>query len=181
VLDPVGLYRIKSVAVYPAIPSHGVNVNPVLLSQLDSELYSSLDQHTALELRKLTNSATGGAGEAAHARLALAAAIKAKADGVLLLIIDKYVERQGSRAGATAGAEVALRFVLVSTDQRATVWRANYFFHDIALSENLLRLGERLQRSRMLKGWLSADEIALAGIQSAAMELERARAGGGAS
>ena len=98
------------------------------------------------------------------------------ADAVLRTEILRFDERQGSAVGGEP-AVVSFRMSLQGSVQRGPIWSAQYFLKQEAVSENLLRLGERVGASGLGAGWRSASEVFEKGVSAALTNLNSQREG----
>jgi hypothetical protein len=98
----------------------------------------------------------------------------AKVDGVLRTEIIQFHERQGSEIGGEP-ATVSFRMSIVSAIDKRTVWDAHYFYRQEPLSDNLLKLGERLGSSGTGAGWVSGHSILQRGVIAAIEDFNRRR------
>ena len=99
----------------------------------------------------------------------------AGADAILVTRLQTYREREGSAVGAEQGAKVAFNMSVFRVGDGEELWRATYYYEDVALAENVFRLAERDERFEG-NGWLSANRILLRGFEEAMQDLTRQRA-----
>ena len=97
-----------------------------------------------------------------------------KADGVLRTEIVQFQDRQGSAIGGEP-ATVSFRMSVVSSPEKQTVWDAQYFYRQEPLSENLLKLGDRLGAAGSGAGWVSGHGLLQRGISAAIEDFNRRR------
>jgi len=95
-------------------------------------------------------------------------AAKVGAGAALTAIVRHYEERKGSDYGASDGATVSLKVLLVPAGAKAAVWSADYSFHQVPLTYNLWNFWE-VQRAGLR--WHTADELAEIGVQEAVKRL----------
>ncbi len=95
----------------------------------------------------------------------------AKTDGTLHAELIDFRERAGSALAADSPARVGFRLVLSSLAGEE-IWQASYHLDDAALSDNLFRIKESIQRGPR---WRTATEILTAGLQDAFRSLEEQR------
>ncbi len=81
-------------------------------------------------------------------------------DGVLVCFLYRYHERIGSRYAAEAPASVAFDLYLLRSVDGRVLWQGRFDETQRALSENLLDFNKFMKR----KGWISANDLALAGL-----------------
>lgn len=98
----------------------------------------------------------------------------ARADGILKTEIVQYRDRQGSAIGGEP-ATVSFRMSVVSASDRTTVWDAQYFYRQEPLSENLLKLGDRLGATGSGAGWISGHGLLQRGFSAALEDFNRRR------
>lgn len=100
---------------------------------------------------------------------------KERIDGVLLVTLLRYTEREGSGLGVSRPAEVGFRMSLVSTDNGAPViWDSSFHFKDEALMDNLLKARGRFSDGKSA-GWKRADTMLQVGFGQALGELAAQR------
>lgn len=95
----------------------------------------------------------------------------AKTDGTLSAELVEFRDREGSAVAVDAPARVGFRLKLVALTGEE-IWQASYHLDDAALSENLFRIKESLQRGPR---WRTAHEILTEGLQEAFRNLEAER------
>lgn len=96
------------------------------------------------------------------------------ADSVLVTRLHNLVARKGSSVGANQGTQIDLSYSMVRVSDGKTVWEANYFFEDQALSENILRLNQRLKEGSGLS-WNSTEDVVRKALQSASRDFASRR------
>ena len=97
-------------------------------------------------------------------------------DAILLTKLHHFNQRVGSRVGAEKPAHVSFEMSLVREADQAPIWTASFSFRDQALSDNLFRIGERVEFNRKGQlGWKSADSIAQLGFKEAFEDLSSHR------
>lgn len=92
--------------------------------------------------------------------------VASKADATLLTEILRFDNRQGSAVGGEP-AVVSFKMAIRSNALRQDIWSAQYFLRQEALSENLLRINERVGRDGLGAGWRSAQDVFRRGITAA--------------
>ena len=97
-----------------------------------------------------------------------------RADGILKTEIVQYRDRQGSAIGGEP-ATVSFRMSVVSSVDRKAVWDAQYFYRQEPLSENLLKIGDRLGASGSGAGWISGHGLLQKGLSAALEDFSRRR------
>lgn len=95
-------------------------------------------------------------------------------DGVLLLTVSSYEEREGSSIGVNTPAKVSFEILVVSTVDSNPIWKASYSLTDSAVSENLL-VAKQIIAEKRGKGWLTARQIFEMGITKSLTELNELR------
>jgi hypothetical protein len=98
------------------------------------------------------------------------------ADAVLRTEILRFDERQGSALGGEP-AVISFRMILETAGRRSPIWSAQYFLKQEAVSENLLRIGERVGASGLGAGWRSASEVFEKGVSAALTDFNSQREG----
>ena len=81
-------------------------------------------------------------------------------DGVLVCFLYRYHERVGTRYAAASPASVAFDLYLLRTQDGRVLWQGRFDETQRALSENLMDFDKFIKR----KGWISANDLALAGL-----------------
>jgi hypothetical protein len=87
-------------------------------------------------------------------------------DAVLMTELSDFKDRSGSSIGGDP-ATVSFVMTIKSTDGGAVIWRAHYFYRQEALSENLLKLGDRLGSGGTGAGWVTGRAIFERGVDMA--------------
>lgn len=178
VIDGDALFNTHSVLALPVINGLALRLGENDLAQLTAELREALKSELTISVieakSELGYAVVGDSGAVKHG---VESARKLGADAVLITVVERYTQREGSRAGADEAALVDLRMTLVSISSSQPIWRASYYYRDQALSENLFKIQQRAIRSRVSGGWLSAQEIARSAFKEVALSLEQARQG----
>jgi hypothetical protein len=157
VVDPVGLGSVNGIKID----------RPVLSSNAKLTRFSLIDAHQivqriASETMTLKIVEAGGVGEGGEA--------------VLKTEILRLDERQGSSFGGEP-AVVSFKMRLESSTKARLLWSAQYFLRQEAVSENLLRLGERVGPGGLGAGWVSAREVFESGVIESLVDLNSKREG----
>jgi hypothetical protein len=97
-----------------------------------------------------------------------------KADGILRTEIVQFQDRQGSAIGGEP-ATVSFRMSVVSAATNAQIWDAQYFYRQEPLSDNLLKLRDRLGTSGSGAGWVSGHGLLQRGFSAAIEDFNRRR------
>jgi hypothetical protein len=98
----------------------------------------------------------------------------AEVDAVLLTELLRFEERQGSAVGGEP-AVVSFRMSIQAVPSGAEVWSAQYFYRQEAVSENLLRINERVGSAGYGAGWKSAHELFKRGLTTALQDFNNQR------
>lgn len=96
------------------------------------------------------------------------------ADAVLSTEILRFDERQGSAIGGEP-AVVSFKMSLRSTRSGAEVWGAQYFIRQEALSDNLLKINERVGKDGFGAGWRTAHDLFQRGVTAALQDFTNQR------
>ncbi len=88
------------------------------------------------------------------------------ADAVLLTELQVYRDRGGSAIGGDP-ATVAFTMRIQSASTGDDMWKAQYFYQQEALSDNWLKLGERLGAKGTGAGWASGSQVLERGVEAA--------------
>lgn len=97
-----------------------------------------------------------------------------KDDSIIKTEIVTLEELKGSSVGGTP-ARVAFRmWVFPPTGQRA-VWQANYVYQQEAITENWLKIRDRLGGDGSGPGWITAQEVFRRGVEQSFMDLNSRR------
>lgn len=111
----------------------------------------------------LTLSQDGGSSDS----LKTLASLRARGvDAVLVTELSDYRERAGSSIGGEP-ATVSFQMAVKETSGGIVVWRAQYFYRQEALSENLLKLGDRLGSGGTGAGWVTGRVVFERGVDMA--------------
>jgi hypothetical protein len=107
-------------------------------------------------------------------RVALRSSTRGDVDAVLLTELLRFEERQGSAVGGEP-AVVSFRMTMQAVPSGTEVWSAQYFYRQEALSENLLRINERVGSAGYGAGWRSAQELFKRGLSTALQDFNNQR------
>lgn len=88
--------------------------------------------------------------------------------------ISQYRERQGSAIGGEP-AMLAFHMSVVSPVTGAALWRAQYFYQQEPLSDNWLKINDRLGQSGSGTGWISGTDLLRRGITTALQDFNKSR------
>ncbi|MCB0311521.1 MAG: hypothetical protein KDD42_09810 [Bdellovibrionales bacterium] len=179
-----------------AQPSELLNVNSVLILPFNfAESARSVEGQAELFYSELSTAAmeslsikvfddkglfknTKWATSADNLRNGMQIAKKIGADAVVFTTLNSFVEREGSRLGAERPAQISFNMDLLRVSDQKSIWHASYFFRDQAVTENLLRVPQRIEDSAKPgwhAGWREADKILAEGLRSALTNLSLSR------
>lgn len=96
------------------------------------------------------------------------------ADAVLVTRLHDFVERSGSKVGVTQPARVSFSMEMLSAATGLPLWEASYHFKDQALSDNLFRIEDRLQKGEA-PHWRAAADLLSDGLRLASRDFSRRR------
>lgn len=100
---------------------------------------------------------------------------KGLGESILKTEIVTMEDLKGSKVGGTP-ARVAFRmWVYCPSAGQQPVWQANYVYQQEAITDNWLKLGDRLGREGSGPGWITAQEIFRRGVQQALADLNSRR------
>jgi hypothetical protein len=99
---------------------------------------------------------------------------KAGADGILYTELLEYVDRVGSSVGGEPAA-VAFRLTVVGVTEGKVVWQGTYSLRQEALTDNLLKIGERLGKDGTGAGWSTGSAMLQNGLIEALRDLRGRR------
>jgi len=171
---PQQLQSIGTLMVFPMDLEAGARNLSMPREFFDQRLREVFAASPGIEVVPGSGPAAGGRFQTAllpvKDRLALAR--REGSDSVLLTTLRDYVEREGSDIGAEKPAMVSFRMEVLRAADGLSVWSADYFFQDLAVTDNLLRAA----RTKSRAGWTTAKEVLLEGFSAAAQDLERQRA-----
>jgi hypothetical protein len=108
------------------------------------------------------------------AKAGVAARGRGGADGLLRTELTQYQEREGSSVGGEP-ATVSFKMTILSGQDGLPIWEAQYYYRQEALSENLLRIGDRLGPSGTGPGWVSGGALLQRGVATALEDFNRRR------
>lgn len=159
------LIRVNSVLLLPSFIEERAKGAAMIPSALDSSFESlvrevlSIDVIGSQKTRPL---------QMHNDRRALV--LKFHPDATLQLRLHTFEERKGSAIGVSQPAAVGFEVSLLRSSDSALIWSANYFRRDEALTDNLLRLNERIKDSEA-PHWSSADSLLKDGLRKALQDL----------
>lgn len=162
VLDARSLAAINSISIERPSNATGAVAGPLSVDEATSVIYRTARETMTLKVVCAAQSGAEGVAKSSGV------------DAVLKTEILRFDRRQGSAVGGEP-AVVSFRMILESTDRRHAVWSAQYFLKQEAVSENLLRLGERMGPAGLGAGWSSAREVFEKGVRAALSDLNLQR------
>jgi len=150
------LLEVSSLEIAP--PTVNANVKLVTLSAEEAQ---AVIVRTAQEIMtlKITSGKAGARGTT---------------DAILRTDITQFQERNGSAFGGEP-ATVSFRMEIFARARPEPIWEAQYFYRQEALTDNLLRLGERIGPSGEGAGWASGQVLFERGISAALQDFNRRR------
>jgi hypothetical protein len=157
IVDPVGLGSVNTIKIERPLLSSTSKVTK--LSPIDA---FNVVQRIASETMTLKVVGSAASGDVA--------------DAILKTEILRFDERQGSSFGGEP-AVVSFRMRLESSVKGRLLWSAQYFLRQEAVSENLLRIGERTGPGGLGAGWVSAREVFERGVKESLVDLNNKREG----
>ena len=157
-IDARSLAAINSIAIERPSVVTGVVAGPLSMDEAKAVIDRTARETMTL---KVVSASQPGSGRVSPAM---------DADAILRTEILRFDQRQGSAVGGEP-AVVSFRMNLESAGKRGAVWSAQYFLKQEAVSENLLRLGERMGPSGSGVGWSSAREVFEKGVRAALSDL----------
>lgn len=98
-------------------------------------------------------------------------------DAVLVTTIYDFIEREGSKIGASQGASIYFSMSMLRASDAKAVWSASYHMKDQAASENLFSYGKRVKEGQPL-GWRTGQQLWSAGVESAMQDFSEKRTAG---
>jgi hypothetical protein len=96
------------------------------------------------------------------------------ADAVLETELLRFEDRAGSSVGGDP-AVISFRMSMLAVPSGKEIWGAQYFYRQEAVSENLLRLNERVGAAGYGAGWRSAQELFERGVREALQDFNNRR------
>lgn len=166
VLRPELLSAINSVEIESPVMKQGVSAKVISPQDARGIISNAAAENLTLRLVSNPNSALGGKGVVVPGASA--------ADAVLKTEILRFDERQGSAFGGEPSV-VSFRMTMYSPRAKADLWNAQYFMKQEALSENLLKIRERVGPSGLGAGWSTAHEVFKQGVNQALLDFNSSR------
>lgn len=114
------------------------------------------------------------AGETLSMKVLAAPGSDAKADGILQTEVVELRELRGSSMGGEPAA-VAIRMTIASASDRRPIWQAMYVDRQQAMSDNWLKLGQRMGPGGTGAGYVSAETLFRNGVTESLADLNRRR------
>ena len=96
------------------------------------------------------------------------------ADGVLRTEVLELEALRGSSVGGEPAA-VSMRMLVVRKGESRPVWQASYVYRQEQLSDNWLKIGDRIGRGGTGPGWVSAQDLFKRGVTEALEDFNRRR------
>ncbi len=162
---------VRTLAVMPARPAPGAKDLPAkALDSVSEMLIAAAARHGTWRLAdpdKVVAAAKGSeAAELSEAAARVASAVGA--DATLTATVSRFRERVGGDYGATEASSVGLELRVVSTKEKAVVWKADYAVTQEPLTYNLWNFWQVLRGGAH---WLTAAELARIGVDEAVARL----------
>lgn len=172
------LIQVTSLSVAPPWFNEDSKVNAADRSRLARELLQAFRDELSLKISEppAGKDAQGAADRSLRAAT-LGAARTANVDAVLFTAVDRYSSSEGTGVGSTAPAEIAFRMNIVRAADGKELWRANYAFHDQAVTDNLFALRKRGEGGAG-PGWKNTAVLTQEAFYAAARKLQEARESG---
>lgn len=165
--NPRELVTLNTLCVSALVPSRDAKISPETLSSLDHELARALQASSGLEIKSLATQKIGKSGSQRPSN--------AKGcDAVMNTDLHQYVERSGGAYGSNSPALVDMAMQIRRVSDSRVLWEGTYVYRDAALSENLLRLPQRLETDNGLS-WRRADELAREAFEATAHDISKRR------
>lgn len=161
---PEMLSSVHSIEIgLPSVPNSGgvVSVSPELAQDA---IERTARETMTLEIRNQRGAARPGS-RPISSRVA---------DAVLKTELLRFEDRQGSAVGGDP-AVVSFRMSMQAVPSGSEIWGAQYFYRQEAVSENLLRLNERVGPSGYGAGWRTAQELFERGVREALQDFNNRR------
>ena len=168
------LLRVNSLAIAPIVTTPQASLNSGQERELHQQLASTWGAELALKLVDLesvrqayTRQHAGTARDRARAM-----GQDLGVDTVLIPTVTHFEQRVGSRVGGTRPAGIGFVLSLVHVTDGQELLGFEYFRRDQALSENLLRVGDVLERGL---GWQTAEALFVEGVRKSARKFAKLR------
>ncbi len=114
------------------------------------------------------------AGQTLSMKLLPSSTSEAKADGLLQTEIVELRELRGSSVGGEPAA-VAMKMTIARASDRRPIWQAMYVDRQQALSDNWLKVGQRIGRGGTGAGYVSAETLFRNGVTESLEDFNRRR------
>ena len=170
--SPQELLTLNSVLILPLDVDARVDTTQIATAEVYDELLDAAQRELGLKVFG-ESSGSGGARHLKSVENSLEMGKKVKADGVLQAKLENFIERSGSAVGGEP-ATVSFSMSVLRVEDGKELWSATYFFKDEALSQNLLKVGDRLSKSNGA-GWKSARAVLAEGFDGAMEDLSKRR------
>jgi hypothetical protein len=170
------IVSVHSVYVAPVTFEQGVDADMALAEILTGAVRREAKQSLDIEVfdPEVAQQAFNGTNVQASMQEAREFGRSLGAEAILLTKVQRYVKRIGTAAAAEQGAHVAFTMELRSVTSNEIVWKGSYSFKDQALSQNFLRLGERV-REEGRRGWWTAEQLFEKGAEELLNKLQNDR------
>lgn len=176
---PRALLAVHSVYVAPVTLANNLKDDAALAEILTGLVEKNAKNHLNFETLQPKKSPAlfQGTNQEARGVHAYATAKEIGADSILITSVQQYTERIGTAAAAEQGARVAFTFNLQHVATGESIWKASYVFKDQALTDNILRFGERVKEVKQdgRSGWWSARELFSRGAKQLMIRLNNDR------
>lgn len=173
------LLSLSTVVVAPVRAASNSRIGESTLQILHKSTQQAAKRHLHFEIIDTDGTPFSGTSTVQADTAAKSMAVRNGADAYLTTTIKEYQERRGSRLAAEEGAAVSFSMMLFGVDSAEPIWQGTYVFRDEALSDNLLRIGERMQEVKKdgRKGWWTATQLFDRGVNDlmASLRLEHSR------
>ncbi|RMG43198.1 MAG: hypothetical protein D6719_04305 [Candidatus Dadabacteria bacterium] len=173
----IDLARINSLAVYPAIINREIGGSPVLQSEIDSLLNRYVQSELDVEVHPVKNNFKSKrlVTDLEISEHAVAYAESLNADSVLIINLNRYREKSGSRLAADRGAIVSFNLRILSVPEAKVLWDSSFFEEQKPLSEDLGRASAGNRSGGVVTEWKSARELLEQGLKETLSALAKAR------
>jgi PBP1b-binding outer membrane lipoprotein LpoB len=91
---------------------------------------------------------------------------------VILIEVEKFDERIGTRVSAEQTAAVSFSMIVKKISDNSIIWKDGFSYQDQALSDNILK---KKDKSKKTKGWSSSSQLFEYGVRELSKKLQKAR------
>jgi hypothetical protein len=91
---------------------------------------------------------------------------------VILIEVEKFDERIGTRVSAEQTAAVSFSMTVKKISDNSIIWKDGFSYQDQALSDNILK---KKDKSKKTKGWSSSSQLFEYGVRELSKKLQKAR------